>query len=112
MKSQMSLASSDFASEDNCRNLARIETTIRQFSQEATELDEEIRAEEARVGIFDPKHFTYPCYAKAAAERRDNLLRSVDSLNLQLEKERGIHPYLPTARAPREYDAIEMQAAG
>jgi len=73
-----------FAAEEKRRNLSRIELMIREFTKDSTDLDREIAAEEARAGISDPKHFAYPTYAKAAAQRRDNLRRSVEDLKLQL----------------------------
>ena len=94
MNMQASFAS--FAFEESSRALSLIESTIREFSELAAELNEELRAEEARVGIFDPKHFAYSCYAKAVTQRRDNLLRSVENLKVQLEKERGGHSHLLT----------------
>ena len=78
-----------FAAEEKCRNLTRIEMMIREFSKDSGELDREIAAEEARAGITDPKHFAYPTYAKAAAQRRDNLRCSVEDLKLQLEEARA-----------------------
>jgi flagellar FliJ protein len=33
----------------------------------------------------DPAHFAYPTYAKAAMQRRENLLRSVEELKVQLD---------------------------
>src|ERR1700722_5271767 len=80
-----------FAAEEKCRNLTRIELMIREFSRDSAELDREIGAEEARAGITDPKHFAYPTYAKAAAQPRDNLRRSVEDLKLQLEEARAEH---------------------
>jgi flagellar FliJ protein len=78
-----------FATEQNFRKLSRIELTIQEFSLVVAELDDVITAEEARVGIFDPWHFAYPCYAKAVAQRRDNLRRSIEGLKLQLERDRA-----------------------
>ena len=75
-----------FAAEEKRRNLSRIEVMIREFSKDSAELDREIAAEEARAGINDPKHFAYPTYAKAAAQRRDNLRRSVEDLKHQLDE--------------------------
>jgi flagellar protein FliJ len=77
-----------FATEEKRRNLSRIEMMIREFSKDSAELDREIAAEETRAGISDPKHFAYPTYAKAAAQRRDNLRRSVEDLKVQLEDAR------------------------
>ena len=80
-----------FAVEEKRRNLSRIELMIREFSRDSSELDREIASEEARAGISDPKHFASPTYAKAAAQRRDNLRRSVEDLKLQLEEARTEH---------------------
>jgi flagellar FliJ protein len=80
-----------FAADEKRRNLARIEVMIREFSKDSAELDREIAAEETRAGISDPKHFAYPTYAKAAAQRRDNLRRSVEDLKQQLEDARTEH---------------------
>ena len=35
---------------------------------------------------FDPHHFAYPTYARAAGARRDNLKRSIDELGGQIEE--------------------------
>jgi len=48
-------------------------------------LDQEIRTEEQRTGIFDRAHFTYSTIAKAAFTRRDNLLSSINVLQIQLQ---------------------------
>ncbi len=78
-----------FAADEKSRNLTRIEMMIREFSKDSAELDREIAAEETRAGITDPKHFAYPTYAKAAAQRRDNLRCSVEDLKLQLDDARA-----------------------
>ena len=49
-------------------------------------LDQAIRAEELRTGIFDRDHFTYSTIAKAALTRRDNLLLSTNVLQIQLQE--------------------------
>jgi flagellar FliJ protein len=73
------------------RKLLRIELMIREFSLHAAELEEVIAAEEARVGIVDPKHFAYPCYAKATGQRRDNLRSTIEDLKRQLHQVRTDH---------------------
>jgi flagellar export protein FliJ len=55
----------------------------------ATDLDREIQVEQERAGIHDPAHFAYPTYAKAAMQRRENLKRSADELQGQLEEARA-----------------------
>jgi flagellar FliJ protein len=79
------------AVEQSRRKLSRIELMMHEFSLHAAELEEVIAAEEVRVGIFDPKHFAYPCYAKAAGQRRDNLRSTIEDLKQQLPRIRADH---------------------
>jgi flagellar export protein FliJ len=51
----------------------------------SAELEREIQSEQERAGINDPSHFAYPTYAKAAIQRRENLMRSAEELRVQLE---------------------------
>jgi hypothetical protein len=69
---------------DENRSSACIEKLISDLLVEADELEQEIALEETRLGIFDPHHFAYPAYAKAAMLRRDNLCRSVEALRSHL----------------------------
>ncbi|MGV6872892.1 flagellar export protein FliJ [Pseudochelatococcus sp. B33] len=73
-----------FHVQEKRRRVAQIETMIADFRRMAEDLDKEIVHEEKRSGISDVSHFAYPTYAKAAAQRRDNLLQSADDLKLQL----------------------------
>ena len=66
-------------------------TSKRSCERDSIQLDAAVAAEEAGAGIFDPKHFAYPCYAKAAAQRRDNPRRSIEDLQLQLETKHDSH---------------------
>ncbi|MFK8250459.1 flagellar export protein FliJ [Ancylobacter terrae] len=74
-----------FQAEEKRRQLAQIETMIADFERMAQDLEREISAEQQRAGITDPGHFAYPTYARAAAQRRDNLKRSADELKQQLD---------------------------
>ena len=65
-----------FQVDEKRRRVAQIETMIADFERMASDLDREIAAEEQKANISDPAHFAYPTYAKAAAQRRDNLRRS------------------------------------
>jgi flagellar FliJ protein len=58
---------------------------IAEFDRMAVDLDREIAAEEQKAGIADPNHFAYPTYARAAAQRRDNLRLSAQNLHIQLD---------------------------
>jgi flagellar export protein FliJ len=90
MKSRESLIRlKRFHLEEKRRRLAQIEMMIAEFSRMAGDLDREIAAEEARAKISDPTHFAYPTYAKAAAQRRDNLRRSASDLDGQLTEARN-----------------------
>jgi flagellar export protein FliJ len=65
--------------------VAQIEMMMAEFDRMAADLDREIAAEEHKAGISDPNHFAYPTYARAAAQRRDNLRMSAQNLNTQLD---------------------------
>ena len=67
------------------RQLAQIEAMMADFERMAAELDREVAIEQEKSGITDIGHYAYPTYAKAAAQRRDNLLDSAQNLRGQLE---------------------------
>jgi hypothetical protein len=73
-----------FEAEERARKVADIEAMIREFETMATDLARQISSEEERTGIKDPKHFAYSTFAKAAAQRRDNLVISVEDLRVKL----------------------------
>jgi flagellar export protein FliJ len=78
-----------FQVDEKRRRVAQIETMIAEFHRMAGDLDNEIAAEERKAGISDLSHFAYPTYAKAAAQRRDNLRQSAADLHDQLEDAKG-----------------------
>lgn len=75
-----------FQVDEKRRQLAQIESMISEFNRMADELDDQIRTEQERVGITDVTHFAYPTFAKAAADRRDNLRNSAHELDDQLQR--------------------------
>lgn len=79
-----------FQVDEKRRQVAQIETMIAEFERMNSELEREIVTEQSRAGISDPGHFAYPTYAKAATQRRDNLLRSIGDLKTQLEGARAL----------------------
>lgn len=85
-----------FQVDEKRRRVAQIEAMMAEFSRISGELDREIAIEEKRAGISDPNHFAYPTYARAAATRRDNVLRSRQELEGQLAEARAV---LEDARA-------------
>ena len=74
-----------FQVDEKRRRVTQIETMIAEFERMAGDLDREIATEEQKANISDPAHFAYPTYAKAAATRRDNLRRSAQDLQGQLD---------------------------
>lgn len=86
MKSRDSLIRlKQFQVDEKRRQLSAIELMIADFKRMATELDLQIKSEQERSGISDVSHFAYPTFAKAAMQRRDNLLQSAADLSGQLE---------------------------
>ena len=76
-----------FQVDEKRRKLSQIETMVAEFERMATELDREIASEEARAGIADRTHFAYPTYARAALQRRDNLIQSeMDRIGLRMAR--------------------------
>lgn len=75
-----------FEVEEKRRNVAEIEAMIADFNQMALDLDCQIAIEQERAGVSDTSHYAYPTFAKAAIQRRDNLLASVAGLEAKLAK--------------------------
>jgi flagellar FliJ protein len=75
-----------FQVDEKRRRVAQIDMMIAEFDRMAADLDREIAMEEQKAGISDPNHFAYPTYARAAAQRRDNLRHSGVNLHTQLDE--------------------------
>jgi flagellar protein FliJ len=73
---------------EKARKVASLEGTIRDFENLASDLARQVANEEDRTGIRDQAHFAYSTFAKAAAQRRANLLTSVDDLKEKLDAAR------------------------
>jgi flagellar FliJ protein len=87
------------------RQVAQIEAMIAEFERMAKDLNDQVVAEQERSGIRDIAHFAYPTFAKAAIQRRDNLLASVEELKGQLAA-----AVAECAEAEQELDKIEAIA--
>ena len=74
-----------FEAAEKARKVASMETMVLDLEQVAADLARQIAAEEERTGIKDPAHFAYSTFAKAAAQRRANLLTSVADLRAKLD---------------------------
>lgn len=75
-----------FNVDEKRRQVTQIETMLSDFDRMAEDLENQIVQEQKRVGIDDISHFAYPTFARAAAQRRDNLKHSTEELKSQLEK--------------------------
>ena len=73
-----------FDVEEKQRKVAEIESLIGDFNQMANDLDRQIAIEQERAGVSDTNHYAYPTFAKAAIQRRDNLLASAADLEAKL----------------------------
>jgi flagellar export protein FliJ len=79
-----------FEVEEKQRKVAEIETMIGDFNQMAHDLDRQIAIEQERAGVSDTSHYAYPTFAKAAIQRRDNLLASAADLEAKLSAARDM----------------------
>lgn len=68
------------------QKVAEIDVMIADFRRMADDLSHQIKVEEESCGVRDVNHFSYPTYAKAARQRRDNLLASIAALEAKLEE--------------------------
>ena len=74
-----------FQVDEKRRQVAQIEMMIADFERMASELDQQIEIEQQKTGISDVAHFAYSTFAKAAMQRRDNLLASATDMKVTLE---------------------------
>jgi flagellar protein FliJ len=77
-----------FEAGEKARKVSSLETMILDLEHIATDLARQIAVEEERTGIKDPAHFAYSTFAKAASQRRSNLLTSVADLKAKLDSAR------------------------
>ena len=69
-----------FQVRDKTRQLAQIDMMIAEFEKMHGDLQAQINVEEDKAGITDPTHFAYPTFAKAARQRQQNLIGSIQDL--------------------------------
>jgi flagellar FliJ protein len=74
-----------FQVDEKRRQVAQIDMMINDFERMASELDQQIEIEHTKTGISDVAHFAYSTFAKAALNRRDNLLNSANDMRGKLE---------------------------
>jgi flagellar export protein FliJ len=80
-----------FEAAEKARKVTSLESMVRDFESMASDLSRQIMAEEDRTGVKDPAHFAYSTFAKAAAQRRGNLLTSIADLKDKLDAARRDH---------------------
>ena len=80
-----------FEAGEKARKVSSLETMILDLEHIAADLTRQISAEEERTGIKDPVHFAYSTFAKAAGQRRSNLLTSITDLKVKLDSARREH---------------------
>ena len=74
-----------FDVDEKRQKVASIEAMIDDFKAMADDLDRQIEAEQKRAGVDDINHYAYPPFAKAAVQRRDNLMISITDLEMKRE---------------------------
>lgn len=79
----------EFDVEEKRQKVADLERMIADFETMASDLALQIKTEEERAGVSDVNHFSYPPFAKAAAQRRDNLAASTEDLRAKLKDMRA-----------------------
>lgn len=77
-----------FDVDEHRQKVSDIEAMIADFKQMAADLDRQIEVEQERAGVSDVNHYAYPTFAKAAIQRRENLVASISDLEEKLEKAR------------------------
>jgi flagellar export protein FliJ len=77
-----------FDMDEKQQKVADIEAMIQDFSQMVVDLDRQIDVEQERAGVTDVNHYSYPTFAKAAIQRRDNLQASIEDLDVKLNAAR------------------------
>ncbi len=66
-----------------------IEDMIADFQRAVDDLKRQIEIEEETARIHDVNHYAYPPFAKAARQRRDNLMSSIADLDAKAEAARA-----------------------
>ncbi len=77
-----------FDVDEHQQKVADIEAMIADFRQMADDLERQIEVEQERAGVSDVNHYAYPTFAKAAIQRRENLLASIGDLEAKLDSAR------------------------
>lgn len=74
-----------FDVDEKRQKVAAIEAMINDFKSMADDLDNQVLSEQQRAGVDDINHYAYPTFAKAAVQRRDNLMISIADLEAKMD---------------------------
>ncbi|MBX3504563.1 MAG: flagellar export protein FliJ [Parvibaculum sp.] len=74
-----------FQVDEKRRKVAELELMLAEFRQRERDLEAQVEAEQRKAGISDVAHFAYPMFAKSVIRRRENILESIEGLEVQLE---------------------------
>lgn len=74
-----------FDVDEKRQKVAAIESMINDFKSMADDLDNQVLSEQQRAGVDDINHYAYPTFAKAAVQRRDNLMISIADLEAKMD---------------------------
>ncbi len=74
-----------FDVDEKRQKVSAIEAMINDFKTMADDLDRQVLSEQQRAGVDDINHYAYPTFAKAAVQRRDNLMISIADLEVKME---------------------------
>lgn len=73
-----------FHVDEKRRKVGQIQLMIGEFDRMMGDLDRDIESEQRKTNISDPKHYAYSTFAKAARNRKENIMGSVVGLRQQL----------------------------
>ena len=74
-----------FQVDEKRRKVAELELMLSEFRQRERDLEAQVEAEQRKAGISDVAHFAYPMFAKSVIRRRENILESIEGIEVQLE---------------------------
>ena len=74
-----------FHVDEKRRKVAELELMLAEFRQRERDLEAQVEVEQRKAGISDVAHFAYPMFAKSVIRRRENILESIEGIELQLE---------------------------
>ncbi|MEM7621278.1 MAG: flagellar export protein FliJ [Pseudomonadota bacterium] len=74
-----------FEVDEKRQKVADIEMIISEFHRMSDDLERQVKIEQERAGVSDINHYAYPTFAKAALQRRENLIASITDLKDNLK---------------------------